>query len=107
MDFNLATKKAVTKRIKQAVAEPIDSTASGGEITTKRDVLASAAEAQKLIKESAQSAGKPLERKSRACTESHDSRQDEVFHEVAARAETTAREVGEVRGHSQRSTAMT
>ena len=28
------------------------------------------------------------ERKSRACTESHDSRQDDVFHEVVGRAST-------------------
>ena len=66
MDFKLATKKAATKRIKQAVAEPI------------------------MARESAQSTRKlgvnGSERKSRACAESHDSRQDDVFHDVAGRA---------------------
>ena len=45
-----------------------------------------------LIKESAQSVRKlgvnGSERRSRACTESHDSGQDDVFHEVAGRAHT-------------------
>ena len=54
---------------------------------SREEVSASAAEAEKLIKESAQSTRKlgvnGSERKSRACTESHDSRQDDVFHEVA------------------------
>ena len=51
---------------------------------------ASAAEAEKLAQESTQSARKlgvnGSERKSRACTQSQDSRQDDVFHEVAGRA---------------------
>ena len=45
---------------------------------------------EKLIQKSAQSMRKlgvsGSERKSRACTEGHDSRQDDVFHEVAGRA---------------------
>ena len=45
-------------------------------------------EAEKLIQESAQSTTKlnGSERKSRACTESDDSRQDDMFREVAGRA---------------------
>ena len=93
---NLATKKAATKWIKQAVAEPImarlnsfrpDSTrsprkrdgikkdVSDRDTRMKRWVSAGAAEAEKFIKESAQSTRKlgvnGSERKSRACTESH------------------------------------
>ena len=45
---------------------------------------------EKLIKESVQSTRKlgvnGSEKKSRACTESHDSGQDDVFHEVGRRA---------------------
>ena len=58
----------------------------------KKKVSASAAEAEKLIKESAQSTRKlgvnGSERKSRACVESHDSRQYDVFHKVAGRTYT-------------------
>ena len=58
------------------------------------------------MQESAQSIRKlgvnGSERKSRACTKSHDSSQDDVFHEVRS----TAREVGKVRSRSQRSRAM-
>ena len=91
MDFDL---KTVTNRIKQTLTEPImgptrkrDGTkkdVSDSDTKMKRECLRT--EAEKLIQESAQSTRKlgvnGSERKSRACTESHDSSQDEVFHEV-------------------------
>ena len=132
MDFNLATKKAATNRIKQAVAEPImvrleQLQARLDEITAKRDGTKKDVSDGDSRMNKGRSLPAQLTRRSslKSRRSQHGSLESMVRKESPERAQRattldkmtcfmtlrkglrpTAREVGEVRGHSQQSRAM-